>query len=148
MAHPLDIIPIKGKRSEQVRSLLRLLPEDTFEFASIFCSRLPEHSTNLGQNRLYAQREPQLGKKGVRLAIVDEHLFGDPLNSQFNPVLRIPQGATNVILVPPRIPPIMTCGPYAGATFDYRDASFFFAYELSERARATIIGNIRSGALD
>jgi hypothetical protein len=143
--HTLDTISIKGNNQEEVRGLLRLLPETTFQFVRDFQRGLPEYGENYcGQIGIYAKKEPLLGEKGVMLIVVNEHLFGDPTSPDYNPVLRVPDGATDIHVVPPRQPPLKKNHPFAGTEFSYRGASFFFGYELSEGAYSAIIKSIKN----
>lgn len=145
MSYLLDDIKIRGGNSEEVRGLLRLLPEDTFEFVEDFRKGLVECGEQYcGQIGIYAEKEPLLGEKGLSLIVVNEHLFGDPTNLDHNPVLKIPDGATNICLVPPRQPPLKKAHPFAGAEFNYKEVRFFFGYELSEGAYSAILKNLQS----
>lgn len=143
-SHPLEGIVIRGDNQEEVRELLRLLPEDTFRYAKEFKKGILECDEEFcGQIGIYAKRELLLGEKGVSLIVVNEHLFGDPTTSDDNPVLRIPEGAENIYLIPPRLPPLKEHGPFAGVEFDYKGARFFFGYELSKKAYSTILVNLQ-----
>lgn len=144
MVHPLDNIEIREGNSEEVHGLLRLLPEDTFEFVEDFRKGLAECGEQYcGQIGIYARKEPLLGEKGLSLIVVNEYLFGDPTNLDYNPFLKIPDGATHIYLVPPRQPPLKKSGSFAGVEFDYKEARFFFGYELSEGAYSAIIKNLQ-----
>jgi hypothetical protein len=140
--HPLEAVQIRDNDSDGVKSILRLLPNTTFRFTHSFCRGLGSCSENCGRIGIYAKMEPLLGKRGVSLIVVDEHLFGNTVNPDFNPTLQVPDGARNIFLVPPRMPPLKTGSPFAGVQFDYQDASFFFGYELSEEAYQTVVDNI------
>ena len=143
--HPLDKVEIRGNNREEVRSLLGLLPEDTFPFVDDFRKGLRECSEEYcGQIGIYAREEPLLGERGVMLVVVNEHLFGDPTTPDYNPVLKIPDGARNISLVPPRQPPLKKDHPFAGAEFTYQGARFFFGYELSQRACSIIVESSRN----
>lgn len=139
--HPLEDIEIKGDRKEEVRELLKLLPENTFSFVEDFQDSPSQYC---GQMGIYAKKEPLLGERGIMLVIVDEHLFGDPTRSEYNPTLRIPDEAKNINVIPPRQPPLKKNHPFAGTQFSYREANFFFGFELSDEAYSTITESIKN----
>ena len=142
--HPWNIVEIRGNR-EKVLGLLCVLPENTFRFTKEFRRGLLSCSEKYcGQIGIYAKEEPLLGERGISLVVVNEHLFGDSTTPNDNPVLRIPDGATRIYAVPPRMPPLKKNHPFAGVEFDYRGAQFFFGYELSEGAYRTITNNLRA----
>ena len=123
-----------------MKGLLALLPEDTFRFIGDFVRGLPELGEEYcGQIGVYAKKESSLGDKGVSLIVVNEHLFGDPTSPEWNPTLRIPKGAENIEVIPPRQSPLKNSHPFAGVEFEYKGANFFFGYELSQRAYSTIV---------
>ena len=136
--NPFETIDIRGGNREKVHSLLSLLPETTFRFFDDFRRGLPGQEQFCGQIGIYAREAPLLGETGVMLVVVNEHLFGDPTNPEHNPVLRIPDGASNIYIVPPRQPPLKEDHPFAGVEFSYNGARFFFGYELSGAAYNTI----------
>jgi len=141
----LDSIEIRGDSKEEVRGLLRLLPEDTFEYLDDFKKGLLECDEKYcGQIGIYAKKEPLLGEKGVLLVVINEHLFGDPTTPEYNPILKIPEGAKNIYLIPPRQHPLKKSHPFAGVEFDYKEAHFFFGYELSEGAYFAILENLQT----
>ena len=145
LSHPLDKISIVGNNPEKVRGLLKLLPKDTFDFVEEFQRGSPCCSEEYcGQIGIYAKEEPLLGERGISLVIVNEHLFGDFTTPDDNPVLRIPNGSTNICFVPPRQPPLKRVHPFAGVEFKYNGAHFFFGYELSEGAYSTIIRSLQN----
>jgi hypothetical protein len=124
---------------------LRLLPENTFSFVEDFQRGIPWcGEQDCGQIGIYARKEPLLGEKGIMLVVVNEHLFGDPTSSDDNPILNIPDGATNIYVVPPRSRPLKKSHPFAGAEFLYKGAKFFFGYELSNGAYSAIIESIKN----
>ena len=139
----LDEIEIRGNNPEETKGLLMLLPKNTFPFIAEFRRGLSECGEKYcGQIGIYAKKEPLLGEKGVMLVIINEHLFGDATTSDYNPVLRIPNDATNICLVPPRQSPLKKNHPFAGVEFQYQRATFFFGYELSERAYSAIVQSL------
>ena len=143
--HPLDIVDIRGNNQEEVRGLLRLLPENTFSFVRDFQKGLIECGENYcGQIGIYAKKELLIGEKGIMLVVVNEHLFGDPTTPDYNPVLRVPNGATNICIVPPRQSPLKKNHPFVGVEFAYQGANFFFGYELSSRAYSVIMESLKN----
>ena len=137
--HPLDMVPIRGGHEEEVKSLLRLLPENPFEYTRQFVRGIPIHSEEfVGQIGLYARKEPVMGDRAISLIAVNEHLFGDPTSPGDNPLFRVPEGARNIDLVSPRMPPLISGHPFMGVEFDYKSAKYFFGYELSPKAVDTI----------
>ncbi|MCH7568782.1 MAG: hypothetical protein IIA87_05150 [Nanoarchaeota archaeon] len=146
VTHPLDIVPIREGDEEMVRESLRLLPENTFNisFLERFVRGIPIHGEHLvGQIGIYAKKEPIMGDRSISLVIVNEHLFGDPTDQGDAPLLRIPDGASYIIIEPARMPPLKEDQPFAGVSFNYREARFFFGYELSSRAVETILNRRR-----
>ena len=142
--HPLDIVPIRGGNEEEVRGLLRLLPENTFRFVREFRRGLfLAKEEYCGQIGIYAKKEPVMGERAVSLIVVNEHLFGDPTTLDYNPCLIVPDEATNIVAVPPRRPPLIKDSPFSGVEFSYRDAKFFFGYELSAGAYRAIVDGLK-----
>ncbi|MBS3077835.1 hypothetical protein J4233_06250 [Candidatus Pacearchaeota archaeon] len=142
--HPLDAVEIRGNDPEKVRGLLRLLPVNTFPFVREFQKGSAELKEEYcGQIGIYAQESPYVGKNGgVMLIIINEHLFGNPTTSEDNPLLRVPNGATNILIVPPRQSPLKKDHPFMGTEFSYRGVDYLLGYELSGGAHAAIINTL------
>lgn len=140
--HPLEYIEVRVGERTEVMGLIRLLPRDTFRHTEDFIKSQLDYES-VGRCGIYAKQEPLLGDRGVSLIVVDEHLFGNPMDSSHHPTLRIPDGATDIYLVPPRQPPLKERGSFAGVEFNYQGARFFFGYELSPTAYKTIRNSIR-----
>jgi len=143
--HPLENIAVKGGNKEEVKGLLRLLPDNTFKYAKEFIEGSVECAEDYcGQFGIYAKKAPALGDKGVMIVVINEHLFGDALDEHENPNLNIPEGATNIHLDPVRQCPLKNSKPYAGVVFDYEGARFFLGYELSTAAYKMMCKSIAS----
>ncbi len=131
-AHPLQEIKIRGRNKEEVRRLLTNLPTDIFSHSEEFRHGIP-YATNHNDITIYAKKEPSLGKKGIMLVVVNEHLYGDPHNTYDTPFFRIPEGATDILFVPSREPPRANT-IYSAVHFTYQGTHVALGFECRENS--------------
>ena len=126
--HSLDDIEIIGGHEEEVKDLLHLLPETIFPHASKF---------SLGSTletvayKLYAQKQPSLGERGIMIVAVNEHLYGNKRRD--NPAFYFPKGSEVKCFISNRTGPL-TEGIYAAAEFSYKKARYLIAFAWDKEA--------------